>query len=247
MVCHPRVIHPGTTMTSFLALIKKDFRSYFNSPIGLVAIALFLFITGFAFTAHLTQVNPHNLPEASLRGILYFMAVILLFICPFLSMRGFAEERKSGTIELLKTAPLTDTELVFGKYLASLFFLFLLLLATVEYPLILLVTGAPDKGPLFLSYLGLFLVGASFLAAGLFASSLTRSQMMAAVVTFVLLLTLWFLADVGGEIGEKISLISHLQSFSLGVFDLADIVYYLFFIAFFLFLTIRNLESERWR
>lgn len=234
-------------MTSLLALIKKDLKGYFASPLGFIVIALFLFITGFAFTANLTQVSPQHLPEASLRGMLYFMAVILLFVSPFLTMRVFAEEKKSGTMELLKTAPVSDAQLVLGKYLAALIFLFVLLLSTVEFPIILMKVGDPDLGPLVLSYLGLFLAGASFIAVGVFTSSLTRSQMIAAIITFILLLTLWFLADVGGEVGEKVSMISHLQGFTLGVFDLADTIYYFFFIFIFLFLTVRNLESERWK
>ncbi|MDO8461798.1 MAG: ABC transporter permease subunit [Deltaproteobacteria bacterium] len=234
-------------MIPLLALIKKDFKGYFASPLGYVAIALFLFITGFAFTANLTQVSPQHLPEASLRGMVYFMAVILLFISPFLTMRIFAEEKKSGTMELLKTAPVSDAQLVLGKYLGALLFLFVLLLSTIEFPIILMQVGDPDLGPLVLSYLGLFLVGASFIAVGIFTSSLGRSQMMAAIIAFILLLTLWFLADVGGEIGEKLSMISHLQGYTLGVFDLADTLYYFFFIFIFLFLTVRKLESERWQ
>lgn len=229
------------------ALLKKELKSQLFSPILAVGLALFLFLTGFAFTTHVTQSTSQNLPEASMRGMIYFMAVILLFICPFLSMRVFSEEIKSGTMELLKTCPLSDFQIALGKYLASLVVLGIFLAATLEYPLFILMVGNPEGLPMVFCYLGLFLLGASFLALGFFASALTKNQVIAAILTFVPLLTLWFLGDVGGEIGEEVALINHLQSFSLGVLDSSDLFYYLAFISFFLLLTVRYLEAERWR
>ena len=230
-----------------LALIKKEIYVNFASPIFAVGAALFLFLNGFAFTAQMTQSAPGHLPEASIRGMIYFMSVVLLFITPFLSMRSFAEERKSGTIELLKTSPLSDLQILLAKYLGVLFFLLLLLLLTAEFPIFIALSGSPDLGPMLLSYLGLFLMGASFAAIGIFTSALMRNQMLAAISSFVIILTLWFLGDLGGEIGKKISLIDHLHSFSLGVLDSADTLYYLMVIFIFLFLSYRFLEAERWK
>lgn len=230
-----------------LALIKKEIRVHFASPIFAVTSALFLFLTGFAFTATLTQASPHQLPEASIRGMISFMSVILLFISPFLTMRSFAEERKTGTIEFLKTSPLSDLQIVLAKYLGILGLLALLLLLTVEFPIFIAWAGEPDPGPMIVSYLGLFLLGGSLAAIGIFMSALTRSQMLAAILSFVTTITLWFLADVGGDIGEKVSIIAHIHSFSLGVLDTADLAYYLLVIFVFLFLTYRLLEAERWR
>lgn len=229
------------------ALIKKELKSQVVSPILAVGLSLFLFLTGFAFTAHVTQVSAQNLPEASMRGMIYFMSVILLFVAPFFSMRLFSEEMRSGTMELLKTAPLSDLQIVLGKYLAALLLLVILLAATLIYPLFILWMGRPEIVPMILCYVGLFLLGASFLALGLFASVLTKNQVIAAILTFVPLLTLWFLSDVGGTLGEQFSLITHLQSFSLGVVSSVDLFYYLAFIGFFLFLTVRYLEAQRWR
>jgi len=123
-----------------LSLIKKELRIQFSSPIAPVVLALFLFLTGFAFTASLTQVTPTHLPEASLRGTVYFMAVVLVFLCPLLTMRTLAEERRQGTMELLKTAPLTDLQIVLGKFLAVFIFIAILLALTVEFPIFLMVS-----------------------------------------------------------------------------------------------------------
>lgn len=229
------------------SLLKKELKTYLASPLAAVLSALFLFLTGFVFTAHLTQVSPYNLPEASLRGMMYFMAIVLLFLSPLITMKSFAEERKTGTMELLKTSPISDLQMVMGKFLSAWILCLILLALTVEFPIFLLLTGEPDIGPLLLSYLGLLLMGGGFLAAGLFCSALTKNQMSAALLAFVLLLVLWFLAEVGGPVGEKISVIGHLESFGVGVLDTTDVVYYLLFIFIFLFLTVRTLEAERWR
>ncbi|MBI2082111.1 MAG: ABC transporter permease [Deltaproteobacteria bacterium] len=229
------------------SLLKKELKIHIASPVAAVTFALFLFLTGFAFTAHMTEPSPQNLPEASMRGMTYFMAVIFVFLTPLLTMRGFAEERKIGTIELLKTSPLSDRAIVFGKYFSVWILYAALLFLTLEYPIFILLSGEPDPGPLTLSYLGLLLMGGAFLAAGIFCSVVTQSQVIAAVFSFVLLLTLWFLGEVGGVLGEKISVSSHLESFSIGVLDLGDISYYLLFTFLFLFLTVRYLRAEKWR
>lgn len=228
-------------------LIKKELKTYIASPLAAIIFSLFLFLTGFAFTAHMTEPSLQNLPEASMRGMTYFMAVIFLFLTPLLTMRTFAEERKIGTIELLKTSPLTDQAIVLGKYFSVWILYGALLLLTLEYPIFLLSSGEPDPGPLVLSYLGLLLMGGAFLAAGIFCSVVTESQLIAAVLTFVFLITLWFLGEIGGPLAEKISISHHLESFSLGVLDLADISYYLLFTFLFLFLTVFYLKAERWR
>ncbi|QQR81893.1 MAG: ABC transporter permease [Deltaproteobacteria bacterium] len=150
------------------ALIKKELKIIFASPIFAIVSALFLFLTGFAFTASMTQLTPQKLPEASVRGIVYFMAVILLFISPFLTMRSFAEERKAGTLEFLRTSPLSDLDLVLGKFLGVLSLLILILILTLEFPIFIFMMGKPDVGVMILSYAGLFLLGASFFSYGHF-------------------------------------------------------------------------------
>ncbi len=229
------------------ALIRKEILAHFASPVFAVTAAVFLFLTGFAFSASVTQASPNHLPEASIRGIMYFMAVMLLFVSPFLTMKTLAEERKSGTLELLKTSPLTDLEIVIAKFLASLFLLAVLLGLTLEFPLFIALCGDPDPGAMVLCYAGLFLMGASYLAIGIFMSSLTKSQMVAAILSFATMLILWLVGDTAGGIGRHISLIEHIQSFSIGVLDTTDAAYYLLVTFVFLFLTYRVLEAERWR
>ena len=229
------------------SLIKKEILVIFGSPIMAIVSALFLFLTGFAFTAAMTEIIPQKLPEASVRGIIYFMAVILLFISPFLTMRSFAEEKKTGTLEFLRTSPLTDVQLVLGKFLGILFLLTLILILTFEFPLFIFILGKPDVGGMMLSYLGLFLLGAAYLSLGIFCSVLTKNQMVSAMIAFVASITLWFLSEVGGDFGELISPISHLQSFSTGVLDIGDLAYFLLVVFCFLFLSVRILEAERWK
>ncbi len=229
------------------ALVKKELKTLFASPTLAVLSALFIFLTGFAFTAALTQITPQRLPEASVRGIVYFMAVLFLFINPFLTMRSFAEEKKTGTLEFLRTSPLTDTSLVLGKFFGVLLVVAFILFLTLEFPIFIFFLGQPDVGVMLLSYLGLFLLAATFLASGIFFSVLSKNPMVSAMLSFVFNLTLWFLAEIGGDLGEAVSPISHLQSFSTGVLDASDVAYYLLSTAAFLFLSVRVLEAERWR
>lgn len=229
------------------SLIKKELKVLIASPVASVGSALFLFLTGLVFTAQFTQASPHHLPEASLRGIVYFMAILLLFVSPLFTMRTLAEERRNGTMELLKTSPLTDWEIVCGKFVGCWIALSILLFLTIEFPIFVIFAGDPDPGPMVLSYLGLWLLGGGFLAIGIFCSALTSNQVVAAILSFVVLLTLWFLADLGGAWGEATSIITHLEGFSVGVLDAGDVAYYLLIIFVFLFLAVRTLEAERWK
>jgi ABC-2 type transport system permease protein len=185
------------------ALMRKEILVHLATPIFTVVVTLFLFLTGFVFTASITHVSAGSLPEASFRGMFYLMSILLLFICPFLTMKSFSEERQLGTMELLKTAPITDFQIVIAKYAAILVLLFLSLLLTVEYPIIIYAFGEPDPWPMCLSYVGLFLLGASFSAVGVFMSVLTQHQMLAASLTFVFNITLWFLSGWGGTLGGE--------------------------------------------
>ena len=233
-------------MKQILAIAKKDITILFTSPIAYICLFLFLFITGWAFAENATNLMPGRLPEASLRGLMYFLCVILLFISPFVSMRALAEETRLGTMELLLTSPITELQLVIGKYLALLFFLGVALALTGEIAVLLLIVAQPETGPLLTNYLGLLLIGASYLALGLLASCLSKSQMVSAILTFVLLLCFWFVEDTGA-LGAKLSIMAHIHSFGMGVIDSADVLYYLLFIGLSLFLTVRTLEYKRWR
>ena len=237
-------------MRNILAISGKEVRSYFASPIAYVVMAMFLLVTGFLFADNVGYTS-----RATLDGLFGTGTIIMLMlVSSVLTMRLLAEEQKLGTIELLLTAPVRDLEVVIGKYLASLTVFAIMLGLTLYYPLLLFWFGDPDLGPIFSGYLGFFLLGASFLSVGLLASSLTGNQIVSAVLAFGLLLMVWMLAGaasfVSGTLAEVVNYISlsvHLGDFVKGVIDTTHVVYYVSFIALFVFLTVRSLETRRWR
>jgi len=179
---------------------------------------------------------------------------VLLFVMPLLTMRLFSEEKKSGTIELLLTYPVTDLAVLFGKFLAAALLLLVMLAGTLPFVVLLFAIGDPDPGTLLSGYLGLLLMGAAFMALGIFISSLTENQIIAATVSFGSALLFWVLSWSSTLSGEKVgavlrqlSILEHLESFNKGILALSDLSFFVLFIAFFLFLTLRSLETQRWR
>ena len=236
-------------MRNTWTIAAKEWNTYFVSPIAYVLIAAFLVITGYFFSLIVFYTR-----EASLRGLFHNMAIILLLISPALTMRLLAEERRMGTIELLLTSPVRDWEMVLGKFLASLALFAIMLSLTFSYPLILKLFGTPDPGPLLSGYLGIFLLGGAFLSAGLFTSSLTQNQIVAAILGFGLVLILWladlasgFLSTSWRGFFEYLALSSHFDDFTKGIVDTGNVIYYLSIMAAFLFLSTRALETQRWR
>ncbi len=236
-------------MKNMILIAYKELRAYFASPIAYVVIAAFLAIMGFLFwlIVFLSQ-------EASMRGVFSNMAVTLLFISPALTMRLLAEEQRSGTIELLLTLPVRDWQVVLGKFLASLAVVGVMVALTLYYPLLLIRLGDPDLGPITSGYLGMLLLAASFLAIGLFTSSLSRNQVVAALLAFGAMLILWLIDIAGRLFGAPVSdavvymsLSDHYFDFIRGVIDTRHIVYYLSVIAIFLFLATQVLQLRRWR
>ncbi|MFQ6057700.1 MAG: ABC transporter permease [Anaerolineae bacterium] len=236
-------------MRNALTIAGKELNTYFVSPVAYVVTAAFLVITGYFFSLIVFYTR-----EASLRGLFHNMAIILLLISPALTMRLLAEEQRMGTIELLLTSPVRDWEVVLGKFLASLTLFAVMLALTLSYPLILKRFGNPDLGPLLGGYLGILLLGGAFLSVGLFTSSLTQNQIVAAILGFGALLILW-LADLpSGFLGaslrglfDYLALSGHFDDFTKGVIDTQHVIYYLSVIAAFLFLSTRVLETRRWR
>jgi len=232
-----------------MAIAGKEFRAFLGAPSFYIIIAIFLLITGYGF-----GYSPATYLESSLQGFLSWGGFFLLFLGPALTVRLFAEEEKLGTLELLLTAPARDLEIVLGKYLAALGVYCLMLSLSFYYPLLLIFFGHPDPGPIFSGYLGMFLLGAVFLAIGLFTSSLTSNQIIAYVVSSALVLFFWFIGQAsssGGTWVEKIfqaiSLSTYFPSFSRGMIDSNGIIFYLSMILILLFLTLRSIESRRWR
>jgi len=226
----------------------KEFKSYLASPMAYVVTGIFLVLTGFLFS-----ISQATYYETSIRGFLGTGNLLLLLLASVLTMRLLAEERKMGTLELLLTAPVRDSEVIAGKFLGSLGILTAMLALTFYYPILLMWFGDPDWGPIATGYLGLFLLGSVSLAVGLFASSLTSNQLVAAVVAGGILFALWFigvaadlLPEALGEVLGYLSLSYHFPDFMMGVIDTRGIIYYLSITALFLFLAIRSLESGRW-
>jgi ABC-2 type transport system permease protein len=231
------------------AVAQRELRSYFLSPLAYVVIALFLALSGYLFALILA-----NGRQASLSGLVQNVSVLYLFIVPAISMRLLAEEQRTGTVELLLTNPVQEWEIVTGKFLASILLVLVMLALTLLFPLFLFVFGDPDKGPIITGYLGIFLQAAAFLSIGLWASSLTQNQIVAAIISFALLLILW-LSDnlgqfLGGTIGAIVSytsVINHFQSFPQGVIQSNDVIYYLTLVIAGIVLSTLSLQSRRYR
>ena len=231
------------------AICRKELAVYFSSPVAYIVAAVFLLFSGYFFSVVLSYTR-----DASLRLLFQNVAIVMLLVAPMLTMRLFAEERKLGTFELLITSPLRISELVAGKFLGAIILFLAIMGVTLEYPLILVIYGEPDWGPMVTAYLGFILMGTSFMAIGMFASSLTDNQIVAVVASFGILLFMWIIGWASDLIPSaaismfvrSISIIDRFESFSKGILDSGDLVYYLSVIGTFIFLTIRSLDWRRW-
>ena len=236
-------------MRNAIAIAQKDVLIYFASPIAFIITAAFLFLTGWLFTIIIGSVR-----QSDMRPIFDNVTIIFLIVAPALTMRLLAEEQRTGTIELMLTAPVRDAEVIVGKFLASLTLLVAMVAPTLYYVFILWMFGKPDWGPIWSGYLGTFLLGAACLAVGIMASSFTQNQIVAAVLTVGILLFLWIIggaAEVfGGNLApvlRYLTITDHLSDFSRGVIDTKHVVYYLAVIAVALFIAYSSLQSRRWR
>jgi len=255
-------------MKGFWSVYRKDLYSLFASPIFYVLAVTFLILSGYFFYSTVAYYNllsfqasqnpmmarQLNLADMVLRPFFLDISIILLLISPLITMRVFAEERKNGTIELLFTYPISDRASVFAKFAAVVTALIIILAGTLPGIFMLGYIGNPAWMPIFCGYLGIFLLGSAFMALGVFTSSLTQNQIIAAVLSFGALLMFWVIgwlkSMVGpsaGEVIEYMSITKHLDSFAKGILDSRDLIYFVMFIVFFLFLTLRQMESHRWR
>ena len=254
-------------MTNILAIAHKEIRSYFASPIAYVIIGLFSLLFGYFYVAILTWfvqqgtqmsmgMGPGtlNVNQQMIRPLLMNMTVVLLFVLPMITMRTYAEEKRSGTIELLLTSPLTDMQIILGKFLGALTLYATMLLVTLIYVGALFFFGSPEWKPIVTAYIGLLLLGGSFLSMGLLISSLTKNQIVAGMLTFGVFLLLWVIDWLGTFAGPTfepivnyLSITQHFDDFAKGVIDTKHVVYYLSFVTFGLFLTAKSVDSERWR
>jgi ABC-2 type transport system permease protein len=256
-------------MKGLYAVYRKEISHFFVSPIAYIVVGVFLLLTGFFFTRILVylieqafqmgmegQFGGLDVPSLTVRDFFGVLSSILLFLTPILTMGIYAEERKRGTMELLMTSPVTDTEIVLGKYLASMTLFVIMLLPTMAYSAFAFFHSDPAAPwrVLFCAYLGAFLLGGVLFAIGAFFSSLTENQLIAAVLTFGAFLILWVI-DFGsrgssggiGAVVQYLSVIRHYDDFTRGVIDTSSLIYYASFIFLGLFLTVRSIDSMRWR
>ena len=253
-------------MSNILAIAHKELKSYFSSPIAYIVIGLFALVYGY-FSAVMLQYfvrasmqmqmggqQALNINQDMLRPVVQNMTVVMLFLLPMITMRTYSEEKRSGTIELLLTSPLTDFQIIMGKFLGAMGLYAAMLVATLPHMAVLFVYGNPEWKPLATSYLGLLLMGGCFISLGLFISSLTKNQIVAAAITFSTFLLLWVISWIGSfstgwitDTTAYLSIIEHLDDFTKGVIDTSHLIYYVSFITFGLFLTAKSVDSERWR
>ena len=254
-------------MRNTLAIAQKELRAYFASPIGFIMIGFFAIIYGVFYAAILSYVQtqlpmmgmgqaPVDLNEQMIRPLFSNVQVILLFALPLVTMRTYAEEKRSGTMELLLTSPITDLQIVLGKFLGAMGLIAMMLAVTLPHIAILFWYADPEWRPIATTYLGFFLMAACFVAVGLFVSSLTRNQIIAAMATFAVFLLLWIIDWLGSDpdtsprvkaVFEYLSITRHFEDFTRGVIDTRHLVYYASVIVFGLVLTMRSVETERWR
>lgn len=249
-------------MRTFFILFRKEFKNYFLTPFGWVVLALVLFMQGMSMSSAMEQMKDapmlDNFLLLTLRTPNFWF--YFLFIFPLLTMRLFADEAKTGTLETLMTAPVTTTQVVFSKYLAAFCFYALLWLPLLLHlKIFTMVTGQPapvETGHVLGAYYILLLMGAFFLAIGCFASTLTSSQIVAGIITIAFLVIIFFLGFVPYYTGEGfqanvlfqyVSIQEHLVNFAKGLVDTRPIVYYLSMTVFFLFLTHTTLDFRRWK
>ena len=257
-------------MKNILAIAAKDIRSQFVSPIAYVVLTGFLLLGGWFFfnllarfnfllNLYLSFRNPDamqrlNLNEFVIAPLLHNLSVILVILVPVITMRSFAEEKRSGTYELLMTSPITVTQIVLGKFLGAFVFVLVMVLLTAVYPLILVLYGNPEPGVILAGFLGLLLLATAFISVGLLTSSFTENQIIAAVSCLVALLLLYVIswpAETAGEttsaVLKYLSLTEHFGELVKGVIDTRDLMYFGSVIVLALFLTQRSVESLRWR
>ena len=254
-------------MSNAIAIARKELRSYFASPIAWVVLGLFALMFGFFYYSLLLYFDRQamqaggfgggptvNVNEQFLRPVFMNATVIFLFVLPMVTMRTYAEEKRSGTIELLLTAPLTDFQIIFGKFLGAMGLFASMLAVTLVHIAVLFIFGNPEWRPIATTYLGLLLMGGCFISLGLLISSLTKNQIVAGMITFGVFLMLWvinWLASFFGPTTQQVlnylSFTDHLDDFTKGVIDTKHLVYYVSFITFGLFLTARSVDTERWR
>jgi ABC-2 type transport system permease protein len=254
-------------MRNIVAIAQKELKSYFSSPIAYIVLGFWALLYGYFFFALLQffvrqsmQMGQFQGPQAMnvnqqmIRPLVQNVTILVLFLMPMVTMRTYSEEKRSGTIELLLTSPITDWQIILGKFFGAMALYGAMLGVTLIHLAVLFIYGRPEWKPIVTAYLGLLLLGGCFISLGLFISSLTKNQIVAGMVTFAVFLLLWIITWIGSfsgptidQLTQYLSIVQHLDDFGKGVLDTTHIIYYLSFITFGLFLTAKSVDSERWR
>jgi ABC-2 type transport system permease protein len=249
-------------MSNIMAIAHKELKSYFASPIAYIVLGFFALMFGFFFYSLLLYFDRQgmqggptvNVNEQLIRPVFLNATVIFLFVLPMVTMRTYAEEKRSGTMELLLTAPLTDLQIILGKFLGAMGLFASMLALSLIHMAVVFWRGDPEVMPVVTTYVGLLLMGGCFVSLGLLISSLTKNQIVAGMATFGVFLMLWVINWISSFTGPTmqavlnyLSITDHLDDFTKGIIDTRHIVYYVSFITFGLFLTARSVDTERWR
>ena len=259
-------------MKSILVIAERELKTYFSSPIAYVALTIFTFLAGVVFYFFVGVMvesvgtrammsaqtgrppDPIDMPGVIVQNMFNFLSFVLLLVLPMITMALFSEEKKRGTMELLLTAPVTDLQVVLGKFLAAGVFYMILLATTVVELTILFAYSTPAKGPILSAYFGMALYGLAIIAVGMFISTLTDSQVISVILTFGVLMVLWLIDALARSasattkaILSYLSILEHTNDFLQGVVSTSHVIFYISFIALGIFLTYRSLDSLRWR
>ena len=255
-------------MNNILAIAHKELKSYFSTPIAYVVIGFFALLWGYFYYAMVVIFQQQslqfggglegqpgvNVNQQLIRPLFLNASVILLFVLPLITMRTYSEEKRSGTIELLLTSPLTDFQIIMGKFLGAMGLYATMLAITVVHIVLLFSYGNPEWRPVITGYVGLLLMGGGFISVGLLISSLTKNQIVSGMVTFAVFLLLWvvnWIASFTGPTTQNVlnylSITDHFDDFTKGIVDTKHLVYYFSVISFGLFLTARAVDTERWK
>ena len=254
-------------MNNILAIAQKELRSYFSTPIAYIVIGFFALLFGYFFYAMLIIFNQQSLQLGGfggggnvdinaqlIRSLFLNASVILLFVLPLITMRTYSEEKRSGTIELLLTSPVTDVEIIVGKFLGAMTLYAAMLGITLIHMVLLFAWGNPEPKVVLTGYVGLLLMGGCFISVGLLISSLTKNQIVSGMITFAVFLLLWvinWIASFTGPTTQSVlnylSITDHFDDFTRGILDTKHLVYYFSVMSFGLFLTARSVDTERWK
>ena len=259
-------------MKNYIAILNREWKSYFASPVAYVVMGLFLLIAGVFYYLLVTNfvqmcmqadmqaqyyrmaAPKLNVNMMAIRPLLHNISLFALFFLPLITMRLYSDEKKSGTIELLLTSPVTNSQSILGKFSAAALLYLVMLLLTGLYMAVLFLFGQPEIGQILTGYLGLLLLGLCYISFGVFFSTLTDNQIIAAVSTVAFILVFWAIGWISGmanpavgKILANFSLIEHFDDFAKGVLDTKHIVFYISFAAMGLFLSFVSIESTKWR